>query len=88
MPCCLLVYEGCAHNKFAIHSFLYLKIFILLIFSRNCGSVDVDTDYIVSSRHNKYNTFTMTVGKHTVSVNCRNKRDGKQKAAQSILQVN
>lgn len=29
----------------------------------------------------------MTVGKHTVTVNCRNKRDGKQKAAQAILQV-
>lgn len=30
----------------------------------------------------------MTVGKHTVQVPCKNKRDGKQRAAQAILQVN
>lgn len=48
---------------------------------------DLDTNYRVSLRHNQNNQFTMTVGKHTVTVNCRNKRDGKQKAAQAILQV-
>jgi microprocessor complex subunit DGCR8 len=58
----------------------------VLAFCRNCGTVDIDTDYIVSAKHNKYNQFTMTVGKHTVTVSCRNKREGKQKAAQQILQ--
>lgn len=48
---------------------------------------DLDTNYRVSLRHNQNNQFTMTVGKHTVTVNCRNKKDGKQKAAQAILQV-
>lgn len=29
----------------------------------------------------------MTVGKHTATVVCKNKRDGKQRASQAILQV-
>ncbi|CAG2183704.1 unnamed protein product [Oppiella nova] len=29
----------------------------------------------------------MKVGKHTASVNCRNKREGKQRAAQAILKL-
>lgn len=29
----------------------------------------------------------MTVGKHTATVTCQNKRDGKQRASQAILQV-
>lgn len=33
------------------------------------------------------NEFTITVGKHTATVVCKNKRDGKQRASQAILQV-
>lgn len=29
----------------------------------------------------------MTVGKHTATVECKNKRDGKQRASQAILQL-
>jgi microprocessor complex subunit DGCR8 len=36
---------------------------------------------------NKKNQFTMTVGKHTATVVCKNKRDGKQRASQAILQA-
>lgn len=32
------------------------------------------------------NVYTMTVNEHEVKVNCKNKREGKQKAAQAILQ--
>lgn len=35
----------------------------------------------------KRNEFTMTVGRHTVTVQCQNKREGKQRAAQAILQA-
>lgn len=34
---------------------------------------------------NQKNLFVMKVGKHSVTVACKNKRDGKQKAAQAIL---
>lgn len=37
-------------------------------------------------KHQK-NEFTMTVGKRTAQVLCKNKRDGKQRASQTILQV-
>ncbi|XP_065201300.1 microprocessor complex subunit DGCR8-like isoform X2 [Planococcus citri] len=60
---------------------------LLTCLRRNCGTIEVKINYNVSLKHNKNNQFTMTVGKHTVTVHCRNKRDGKQKAAQAILQA-
>lgn len=47
-----------------------------------------DTDIVTTVnllKHQK-NEFTMTVGtKHSATVHCRNKREGKQRAAQAIL---
>ena len=54
---------------------------------RNYGLGDIKIDYQVNTTKNKKNEFTMTVGKHSATVVCRNKRDGKQRAAQAILQV-
>lgn len=54
---------------------------------RNYGLGDIQINYQVNAGKHKKNEFTMTVGKHTTSVVCRNKREGKQRAAQSILQV-
>lgn len=55
---------------------------------RNFGlSDDVHINYEINRTSNKKNEFTMTVGKHTAKVLCKNKREGKQLAAQAILQV-
>lgn len=54
---------------------------------RNYGLGDVKINYEVNASRHKKNEFTMTVGKHTATVVCRNKRDGKQRAAQAILQI-
>lgn len=54
---------------------------------RNYGLGDIQINYQVNASKHKKNEFTMTVGKHTATVICRNKRDGKQRAAQAILQV-
>jgi microprocessor complex subunit DGCR8 len=43
--------------------------------------------YEVNTLRHQKNEFTMTVGKHKAKVVCKNKRDGKQRASQSILQV-
>ena len=40
---------------------------------------------LITSRNNK-NQFEMTVGKHLVLVDCKNKKQGKQKASQALLQ--
>lgn len=50
---------------------------------RKCDSAeDVKVDYKIES-----NECTMTLGEHTVTVQCSNKRDGKQQAAQALLQA-
>lgn len=54
---------------------------------RNYGLGDIKVDYQVQKSRHKKNEFTMTVGKHTATVICKNKRDGKQLASQEILQV-
>lgn len=54
---------------------------------RNYGLGDIKIDYHVNTSRRKKNEFTMTVGKHKTTVICRNKRDGKQRASQAILQV-
>lgn len=54
---------------------------------RNFGLGDVQIQYDVKAGKHRKNEFTMTVGKHTATVVCKNKRDGKQRASQAILQV-
>jgi len=60
---------------------------LLTCLQRNFGLTDVQIKYDISTVKHKKNEFTMTVGKHTATVVCRNKRDGKQRAAQAILQI-
>lgn len=60
---------------------------LLTCLQRNYGLSDVKISYKGSTLKNQKNEFTMTVGKHTATVVCRNKRDGKQRASQAILQV-
>ena len=62
----------------------------LLIFDsmgRNFGLGDKNVKYELRTLKHQRNEVVMTVGKHTVQVPCKNKRDGKQRAAQAILQV-
>lgn len=54
---------------------------------RNYGLGDIKVDYQVNASRHKKNEFTMTVGKHKTTVACKNKRDGKQRASQAILQI-
>lgn len=49
------------------------------------GDTDIKTE-VRLVKHQK-NEFSMEVSKHKASVVCRNKREGKQKAAQAILQL-
>lgn len=61
---------------------------LLTCLQRNFGlGEDVQINYEINRTHNKKNEFTMTVGKHTAKVLCKNKREGKQLASQAILQV-
>lgn len=54
---------------------------------RNYGLGDAKMEYNVQTTKNKKIEFTITVGKHSATVVCDNKRDGKQRASQAILQV-
>lgn len=48
---------------------------------------DTDIKFSLSTvKHSKMD-FTMKVSKHTATVTCQNKREGKQRAAQAILQL-
>ncbi|CAD7092377.1 unnamed protein product [Hermetia illucens] len=60
---------------------------LLTCLQRNFGLGDVKINYQVNPLKHKKNEFTMTVGKHTATVVCKNKRDGKQLASQAILQI-
>lgn len=60
---------------------------LLTCLQRNFGLGDVQINYEINNVKHKKNEFTMTVGKHTATVVCKNKRDGKQRASQAILQV-
>lgn len=60
---------------------------LLTCLQRNFGLNDLKISYQGKTSKNKKNEFTMTVGKHTATVTCQNKRDGKQRASQAILQV-
>lgn len=58
---------------------------LLVCLQRNFGECDIHTEYKLNNRRRMLNQCTMKVGKHTASVACKNKRDGKQKASQVIL---
>ncbi|XP_041348914.1 microprocessor complex subunit DGCR8-like [Gigantopelta aegis] len=53
---------------------------------RNYGLGDTHCEMTMRKIKNQKSEFTMTVGKHTATVIAKNKRDGKQQAAQAILQ--
>ncbi|KAJ8927624.1 hypothetical protein NQ314_019885, partial [Rhamnusium bicolor] len=61
---------------------------LLTCLQRNFGLDDLHISYQgnTSNKH-QGNEFTMKVGKHTATVACKNKRDGKQRASQAILQA-
>ncbi|XP_055679249.1 microprocessor complex subunit DGCR8 [Lutzomyia longipalpis] len=60
---------------------------LLTCLQRNFGLGDVHIQYEINNVNHKKNEFKMVVGKHTASVVCKNKRDGKQRASQAILQI-
>lgn len=60
---------------------------LLTCLQRNFGLGEVQIDYKINNVKHKKNEFTMVVGKHTATVVCKNKRDGKQRASQGILQL-
>lgn len=60
---------------------------LLTCLQRNFGLDELQISYQGNSSKHQGNEYTMTVGKHTAVVTCRNKRDGKQRASQAILQM-
>jgi microprocessor complex subunit DGCR8 len=60
---------------------------LLTCLQRNYGLGTIEVKYDVNTAKHKKNEFTMTVGTHSSKVYCKNKRDGKQRASQAILQV-
>ncbi|CAH1392852.1 unnamed protein product [Nezara viridula] len=59
---------------------------LLLCLQRNFGLKEMPIEYNVNPLHRQCNEFIMTVGKHTARIICKNKREGKQRASQAILQ--
>lgn len=53
---------------------------------RNVGTCDTEIVHDVKLIKHHRNIYTMKVGEHEAKVECKNKREGKQKAAQVILQ--
>lgn len=60
---------------------------LLTCLQRNYGLGNIQVKYEVNTAKHKKNEYTMTVGQHVAKVYCKNKRDGKQRASQSILQM-
>lgn len=60
---------------------------LMTCLQRNYGLGDMTIDYQVNTTKHKKNEFTMTVGKHKVTIGCKNKREGKHRASQAILKV-
>ncbi|RZF37298.1 hypothetical protein LSTR_LSTR005630 [Laodelphax striatellus] len=60
---------------------------LLTSLQRNHSLPTVNSNYVVSKKEKKRNEFTITVGGHSATVVCKNKHDGKQLAAQAILQA-
>lgn len=59
---------------------------LLECLKRNYGMGDTEIKQEMKNIKHQRNEFIMSVGKHTASVICRTKRDGKQRASQAILQ--
>ncbi|KAF4516864.1 hypothetical protein B566_EDAN014375 [Ephemera danica] len=60
---------------------------LLTCLQRNFRLGNMSINYDVNNSRHQKNEYTMTVGKHTTTVICKNKRDGKQRASQAILQA-
>jgi microprocessor complex subunit DGCR8 len=60
---------------------------LLTCLQRNIKIENMKIDYNVNTSKHQKNEYTMKVGEHTATVTCKNKRDGKQRASQAILQV-
>lgn len=60
---------------------------LLTCLQRNFGLGEMHIKYEVNTLRHQKNEFTMSVGRHTAKVICKNKRDGKQRASQAILQA-
>lgn len=60
---------------------------LLECLKRNYGMGDTEIKQEMRNMKHQRNEFMMSVGKHSASVICRNKKDGKQRASQAILQA-
>ena len=60
---------------------------LLICLQRNFGLTGNQVTCKLHTNKHQHNEFEMTVGKHTARVPCKNKKDGKHLAAQSLLQV-
>lgn len=60
---------------------------LITCLQRNLGLGNMDIKYDINTLKHQRNEYTMKVGKHEASVICRNKKDGKQRASQKILQL-
>lgn len=60
---------------------------LLECLKRNYGMGDTQIKFEMQNLKHQKNEFKMMVGKHSASVVCKNKRDGKQRASQAILQA-
>lgn len=52
-----------------------------------CVQRKSDSQKVQINYNTESNEYTMTLGEHSVTVQCTNKRDGKQQAAQALLQT-
>ena len=60
---------------------------LLICLQRNFGLTSSQVTCKLHTNKHQHNEFEMAVGKHTARVPCKNKKDGKHLAAQSLLQV-
>ncbi|CAN7938561.1 unnamed protein product [Ixodes hexagonus] len=60
---------------------------LLECLKRNYGMGDTEIKQEMKNMKHQRSEFIMSVGKHSASVICRSKRDGKQRASQAILQA-
>lgn len=60
---------------------------LLECLKRNHGMGDTQIKFDMQTLKHQKNEFTLTVGKHVARVVCKNKRDGKQRASQAVLQA-
>ena len=60
---------------------------LLICLQRNFGLTGNQVACKLHTTKYHHNQYEMTVGKHTACVPCKNKKDGKHLAAQSLLQV-